>query len=95
MSKFTAGKWEVGEIYNKHYAVFVGTHAVADCFDNRESEGNARLIAAAPEMYELLSYFSTLEDVTNDEAYNFFVAVRRTRRLLARIDEEEGKDDTD
>ena len=59
-----------------------------------EQEANARLIVAAPEMYEKLNDFvSEIEDflsvydssVFNDE---FFDLVNTTKDLLARIDEE-------
>ena len=52
MSKFTAGNWEVDEIYSDRYVVYTGDRTIADCFD---SEANARLIAAAPKMYRLLA----------------------------------------
>ena len=51
MSKFTGGKWEVVVIYGDHYVIFSNDEVVADCFG---SNANARLIAAAPEMYRLL-----------------------------------------
>ena len=47
MSEFTKGKWEADALYGDHFAVFANEHIVADCFGN---EGNARLIATAPEM---------------------------------------------
>ena len=52
MSDFTRVKWEADALYGDHFAVFANSHVIADCFSN---EANARLIAAAPEMYELLN----------------------------------------
>lgn len=49
----------------------------------------ARLIAAAPEMYELLNYFTLTLDVGNEEFYEFARKVNEARDLLARIDGEE------
>ena len=73
--------------------VKIGEH----CFDlycanvpEKELRRISRLVTAAPKMYYLLSYFSTLEDVTNEEFYNFFVAVNDTRKLLERIEEYKG-----
>ena len=79
MSKFTPGEWEVDVIYGDHYVVFGDDHTVADCFG---SEGNARLIAAAPEMYELLNALVHREydnTVTT-------VLISKAQELLARID---------
>ena len=83
MSKFTAGKWKVDEIYGDHYVVFAeGLHTVADCFGD---EANARLVAAAPELYRLLNalvhreYDNTVTAVFSLEA----------EKLLARIDGKE------
>ena len=54
MSNFTPGKWIVRELL-AGWAVFAVNggerEPVADCLDHK---GNARLIAAAPEMYALL-----------------------------------------
>ena len=51
MPEFTEGKWEAEKIYGKHLIVTADGRIVADCLNN---EANARLIAVAPEMYELL-----------------------------------------
>ena len=81
MSKFTAGKWEVDEIYGDHYVVFAeGLHTVADCFGN---EANTRLIAAAPEIYKLL------KSVANYKPDFVLDVVFHAQELLARIDGKE------
>ena len=79
MSNITPGKWEADALYGDHFAVFANSHVIADCFGN---EGNARLIAAAPEMYELL------KDYNADPAEQMAWLISR-HNLLARID---GKD---
>ena len=52
MSDFTKGKWEAEFIYDSFWAVFANNLPVAECDNN---EANARLIAEAPKMYELLN----------------------------------------
>ena len=92
MSKFTSGKWHIdpltGEIHTNEgrVAKVYGATEFNREKNASECQANARLILKAPEMYRLLSYFSTLEDVTNDEFYNFYMAVNETRKLLARIE---------
>ena len=59
MSDFTKGKWEIAadgciEIYSENGLIIKGIAEVAE-YDTAEGKANARLIAAAPEMYELLS----------------------------------------
>ena len=81
MSEFTAGKWEVEMVYGDHPIVTVERRIVADCFNN---EANARLIVAAPEMYELLGI---LESVRHEE--DVIWLKEAVQELLARIDSEE------
>ena len=66
MSKFTPGKWEAkGFSYDEPYiAVKSGEKVI--CFigcvgDLREKEANAVLMAAAPEMFEMLKAFATMK----------------------------------
>lgn len=86
MSKFTGGKWEVDVIYGDHYVVFTNdrivadNRIVADCFG---SNANARLIAAAPEMYKLLTA------VANYKPDIIWDVVSHAKELLLRIDGEE------
>ncbi len=86
MSKFTEGKWEVEIIYGDHCAVFANEYLVADCFGN---EANARLIAAAPEMYELLK--GELIPTSDYGGIISFEREKKIKTLLAQIDGEEMK----
>ena len=57
MKKFTEGKWEVASDGCIEVDSETGlTHGIAEVmnFYTAEGEANARLIAAAPEMYDLL-----------------------------------------
>ena len=92
MSKFTQGKWKV-----LHRDFIVG---VVDEDNNpiELTEENARLIAAAPEMYRLLTAICEIEDQKawasgekNDPAFMMALvaqhdALKATKALLARID---------
>ena len=91
MSEFTKGKWEVQDWTEKldgeflpEYAVCVGDEWIADCADN---EANARLIAAAPEMYELLKVLVQRE---YDNTVTAILALE-AEKLLARIDGKEAQ----
>ena len=86
MSEFTPGKWEADTLYGDHFAVFANEHVVADCFSN---EANARLIAAAPKMYELMHFVFRRTGKTREEVLDAFMEIGR---LLARID---GKDEAE
>lgn len=59
MPKFTPGPWEVSKVYGQQgLIVALGGEAIASVtgYYTRagQTEGNARLIAAAPELYEAL-----------------------------------------
>ena len=61
MSKFTPGPWEVAYLDENEQAVVKAKHIeIATCWHHcvqsieQEMHANARLIAAAPEMYEVL-----------------------------------------
>ena len=72
--KFTPGPWEVifqecglGNISQRKFTVRGGGHSVAGCYctnpdKNAENDANGYLIAAAPEMYELLQHYADLLD---------------------------------
>lgn len=87
MSKFTEGEWE----YDKEY-IFLpnGKWYQPNGFVyDEEEQANARLIAAAPEMYELLESIVSLLSV---HSYSQGEAVK-IHQLLARIDGEEAEHD--
>ena len=79
MSGFIQDKWK---IYDNHYWTVRTTkeELIADCVN----EANARLIAIAPEMYELLK-----EELIPTSDYGgilSFERERKVRELLARIE---------
>ena len=85
MSKFTPGEWIVKELLSSWgvFAVNEGERTgVADCLEYAD----ARLIAAAPEMYRLLQNFCYPE-----EPFDARIAKKcdEVRELLKRIDGEE------
>ena len=92
MSKFTQGKWEyvmrsIRAITPKET---IGVAFIYCSNGQEEAEANARLIAAAPEMYELLK---ALWESSNDAEVG---GVKLgAKKLLARIDGEETKHDAD
>lgn len=63
MSKHTAGPWKVvgTEIWGTNHRVAYGKGAYDDK-DREHNKANARLIAAAPEMYRLLKACGTIID---------------------------------
>ena len=92
MSKFTEGKWEI----TKHLDITCNDVYVAlVCHeDHRElfspqSRANARLIAAAPEMYCLLGI--AVPALLNGNTELQFSVANKIKALLARIDGEEVK----
>ena len=95
MTAFTKGKWKVEAVYGDHPIVTANGRIVADCFN---SEANARLIAAAPDMYEAITECAdTLEaihlrDDCNEAAdlYEIEELIHALWELLGRID---GKED--
>lgn len=99
MSKFTKGKWKnyinkcvyVLDKKNKFPRFIVDSvHGNTE----EEAQANARLIAAAPEMYQLLDdiaeYIEATQKLQKDYlATEFFDYAIRAKELLARIDGEE------
>lgn len=84
MSKFTNGKWIVKELFTTWgvFAVNEGKREpVADCLE----EADARLTAAAPEMYDFIASLAALPD----EQCMISPMIHNARKLIARIDGEE------
>ena len=100
MSKFTKGEWEYGK-NGKFPFWYVGVKGTSRYLATVDKEANARLIAAAPEMYRLLQEFMKIDEQKkwaasekNDPAYMMALvaqdgAVNMSKELLARIDDEE------
>lgn len=83
MSKFTKGKWKI------KYGPMIQGIFDEDNKPVQLNEANARLIAAAPEMYELLK-----EEIIPTSDYGGILSFERERKikeLLAKIDWEEMK----
>lgn len=95
MGTFTPGEWKVKYRYGGYYEVLVGDRLVADCL---RSEENARLIAAAPELYDavcdLLDYaYEALhwaggENETRGKAPMILREIQEYQRLIERIKRE-------
>lgn len=96
MSKFTPGPWE----WDCRYNSLSGANQPVISYEKYEGSwlsyenqvANARLIAAAPEMYALLQGFVT--DITDEDHrandWSEQVLVRNARALLSKIDGTEG-----
>ena len=89
MSKFTKGKWEITKhldiICNNVYVALVCHEDHRELF-SPQSRANARLIAAAPEMYELLKVWVNIQTQPT-----LIEMQKKTQNLLARIDGEKVK----
>ena len=97
MSDFTKGKQYV---FNNGTDIFVGSSESVGHICNvgwvkiKEVEANARLIAAAPEMYELLKEVAEVLRTRNNYDYiegDLFSLMTEAEELLARIDGEEAQ----
>jgi len=95
MSQHTPGPWTVGEDEgtSKAHEILRKGHVVAwTCSHDPYEEGNARLIAAAPEMLAILQTLKTLQDTEHKwgtwEFDTAETAIRAARALLARIEGE-------
>lgn len=99
--KFTQGEWvydePLGVIFSdKTNAVIANVPGAGtgSCFCLMpEGQANARLIAAAPEMYRLLALFTGVgtktEPMSDDQFDDLLLAVDAGRKLLLRIDGKE------
>ena len=101
MSKFTKGKWEYGEplgvVFSEDTCAVIATvhgAGTGSCFNlSPEGQANARLIAAAPEMYEMLK-----EELIPTSDYGGILSFSREdklKKLFARIDGKEDENDSD
>ena len=50
--EYTKGDWKLHKISSGGYLISSDTSSVAQVYDEENPEANARLIAAAPELYE-------------------------------------------
>ena len=93
MTKFSQGKWYVdtagvvrcADEYERSIALLITSDATKELDD-----ANARLIIAAPEMYELLTLF--VKEPSEDAGDNFdrfVIALEEGRQLLSRLDGKE------
>ena len=100
MPNFSQGKWRTGErIDNAYeYPIFFNDNkrweriALVDTYVNRqEAWANAKLIAAAPEMYEAIKMLlDELPIIAGDSRHDTLVlAMHKAQKLLDRIDGEE------
>ena len=94
MSQYTPGPWTVGEDEgtSKAHEILRKGHVVAwTCSHDPYEEGNARLIAAAPEMLDFIS--TDLMNFWPDKVQahpDVKILLAKARALLARI---EGRDE--
>lgn len=87
--------WEAFYHNDRHWVVHTDTALIADCFNTPNSEKNAKLIAAAPELYNMLRYMlgyvREWEAISTGRIYKAKVQkdIRNAEALLRRIDREE------
>ena len=104
MSEFTKGKWYLDDDKEDIYVIYENEEngqkekvyvaaAWAGGIHEGEAEANARLIAAAPEMYELLDgLIYKLKTNGADECEEIDEAIQEIERLIERIDGEEAQE---
>jgi len=89
MKKFTSGPWELG--HQEHHpwglTVEVSTSdddiGVVDCYEGDMS--NARLITAAPELYEVL--YDIIEALEVNEVVNYFPSLyQRALDVIGKVE---------
>ena len=93
MSNFTQVKWTYdptnGIVHDDGKLIAEVAGAGGSNYRHARGEGNARLIAAAPEMYELLRVFADEPSEAEGRIYELCLAWHEARKLLARIDGKE------
>ncbi|MBR1437352.1 MAG: hypothetical protein IJ587_02325 [Synergistaceae bacterium] len=93
MSEFTQGKWEAVFSSLGEYPYYVTTNSEGNYHQIAfvDTEANARLIAAAPEMYdELYEVLQLLKGKSSYDGDEFDQQAKSIQELFARID---GKED--
>ena len=86
-TKFTKGEWIIKNNFQVGYNVNFGDgfFTIADCQVFSEGKANAHLIAAAPEMYEMLeSLVEKIEEVIVGEGHYFNDEGEKIKNLLAK-----------
>ncbi len=97
MSEFTQGKWvydeQFGVVYSDKTNMVIANLRGADagsCFClTPEGQANARLIAAAPELYKLLK-----EELIPISDYGGILSFERERKVTKLLDRIDGKEDS-
>jgi len=104
MSKHTKGPWTYIEIHTERNIYGPNKELLAEIFcpldygcEGIECQANANLIAAAPEMYEVLEEIVKLDGVGNDQITNlmdmqnleaeYVLCVTKAKSILAKIKE--------
>lgn len=88
-SKFTEGPWvnEKGYIKNTEGVTVCLVHKETSYgIDCPKQQANARLIAAAPEMFELLDCLVPMSMSAEDTAHLERMLIRKARKLLDKIE---------
>ena len=85
MSNFTIGNWVFWK--NKKYPYwYVGKEGSERYIATVDKEANARLIAAAPEMYKLLKFFCEDKAIDEDRFDDYLAAIFEAKKLFNFID---------
>ena len=84
----TPGPWH--DSGNPEYEIYKGNNPIASVIPSftAEDEANARLIAAAPEMFEVLS--ELLDTLEMSKGYGFDEEYEKLRKVLAKVEGGEG-----
>ena len=87
---FTPGPWgySEGEIYRGNNPIASVIPSFGWFRKTAEDEANARLIAAAPEMFEVLS--ELLDTLEMSKGYGFDEEYEKAREVLAKVEGGEG-----
>lgn len=89
MSEFTKGNWQYAEfvpegvsLNGKEFIISAEGNDIALA----KREDDARLIAAAPEMYKLLKFFCEDKAIDEDRFDDYIVAIFEAKKLFKSID---------